>query len=112
MRPEREDALERLADDPPGWHVREVIDLEGEPGYPLMGSSPAERYEALERGARIAGEAMRDHLFVGDGTHCEARIGFAPMGSADTGRITGWAGCGYGRDTHPVLDAVELEAAR
>lgn len=106
MRPSIEDNLERLADDPPGWHVRETVDLDGAPGYPLMGSSPAERYEALERGARIAGQAMRDHLFVGDGTHCAARVGFGPQGSPEVGYISGWQGCGYGRDTHPVLDAV------
>jgi hypothetical protein len=47
---------------------------------------------------------MRDHLFEGDGVYCAHRVGFGPVGSAETGTITGWHGCGYGRDTHPVLD--------
>jgi hypothetical protein len=106
MRPSIEDNLERLADDPPGWHVRETVDLEGDPGYPLMGSSPAERYEALERGARIAGQAMRDHLFVGSGVYCEGWSAAARSGSDEAGYVSMRSRCGYGRDTHPVLDAV------
>lgn len=102
--PGREDDLERLADDPPGWHVRETVDLDGAPGYPLMGSSPAERYESLERAAHIAGQAMREHLFEGDGAYCAHRVGFGPVGSAATGTISGWSACGYGRGTHPVVE--------
>ena len=106
MRPSLEDGLERLADDPPGWHVREVVEVEGDPAYPLMGSSPAERYESLERGARIAGQAMRDHLFVGSGVYCESWGSGGRLGSPEVGYVSMRSVCGYGRDTHPVLDAV------
>jgi hypothetical protein len=98
MRPSDEDSLERRDSDAPGWHVREKT----EEGYPLMGSSPAERQEAVDRAFRIKREAMREHHFVGDGPYCEGRIPFAPVGSAETGWITGWAGCGYPRDMHHV----------
>jgi hypothetical protein len=99
MTPDLEDSLERLEGDPPGWHVRETT----ETGYPLMGSSPAERIESVERAARIKGQAMRDHVFIGDGPYCEARISTRPQGSPEVGTITGWVGCGYPRDTHPEV---------
>lgn len=98
--PDLEDSLERLKSDPPGWHVRETT----ETGYPLMGSSLAERAEAVERIARIKAQAMRDHVFVGDGPYCEARISTRSQGSPEVGIITGWAGCGYPADTHPEED--------
>ena len=98
--PSEVDTLPSSPEDPPGYHVREKT----EAGYPLMGSSPAEREEARQRAARIQRQAMRDHVFVGEGTYCEARISFAPIGSADAGWIVGWVGCGYGRDTHPTPD--------
>lgn len=97
-RPDDEDGLERRPEDPEGWHVRETT----ESGYPLMGSSPAERQEAVERMARIRAQAMRDHPFVGQGPYCEARIGWRPSGGPDTGVITGWSACGYPPDAHPV----------
>lgn len=96
--PPLEDNLARRDGEADGWHTRRLTD----DGHPLMGSSDAERAEAVERGARIKAQAMRDHAFVGDGPYCQARISFAPMGSAETGRITGWAGCGYPPDTHPA----------
>lgn len=100
MWPSPEDSLPRNDEDPPGWHIRETTD----DGYPLMGSSPAERAERAERGARIKRQAMRDHPFEGEGPYCQARIGWAPVGSAETGVITGWSACGYPRDTHPGND--------
>jgi hypothetical protein len=99
--PDLEDNLPRLADDPPGWHVRETVD----DGYPLMGSSPAERLAFVEDIARIEGQAMRDHTFEGGGRYCDARITTRPLGSPETGRITGWVGCGYPADKHPLVDA-------
>jgi hypothetical protein len=51
--------------------------------------------------ARCRAQAMRTHEFVGDEEYCQARIGFAPMGSPETGTVTGWMGCGYPRDLHP-----------
>jgi hypothetical protein len=86
-------------DDPPNYHFRRLT----RDGYPLMGSSPAEEAEARQRAERIRVQAMRDHVFVGEGQYCQARLSFAPMGSAETGTITGWAGCGYGRGTHPEV---------
>jgi glutathione S-transferase len=103
MWPPSEDGLARREGEPDGWHTRRLTD----DGHPLMGSSPAEREEAADRGARIMRQAMRDHPFVGGGRYCEARISFAPMGSAETGTITGWAGCGYNRETHPVCACSE-----
>lgn len=97
MWPSREDSLVRLAGEADDWHLRELT----EDGYPLMGSSPAERAEAVQRMARIKAQAMRSHEFVGEGPYCQARIGFAPQGSAETGVLTGWSACGYPRDCHP-----------
>ena len=96
--PSEVDTLPSSPEDPPGYHVREKT----ETGYPLMGSSPAEREEARQRAARIKRQAMRDHPFVGEGTYCEARISTWPQGTEETGMVTGWVGCGYGRDTHPT----------
>jgi hypothetical protein len=98
VRPSDEDSLERREADPPGWHVREKT---GE-GYPLMGSSPAERQEAVERAFRIKREAMRDHPFEGEGPYCAARITMRPVGSPEVGMITGWVGCGYSPELHPL----------
>lgn len=100
MRPSLEDSLTRHDEDPPGWHTRGTTCS----GYPLMGSSPAERAEGDERAARAKRQAMRDHPFEGEGRYCQARIGWAPVGSAETGVITGWSACGYPRDTHPGDD--------
>jgi hypothetical protein len=94
---DQEDSLERREDEPEGWHRRDTT----EAGYPLMGSSPAERAEARERGERIRAQAMRDHLFAGEGRYCEAMLPVGSSGSPETGIITMTAGCGYGRDTHP-----------
>ena len=91
------DSLPVGLDDPPNYHHRK---LTGD-GYPLMGSSPAEREEARERGERAKAAAMRDHAFVGAGPYCGARISFTPLGGPDTGSITGWSGCGYPQDMHP-----------
>jgi hypothetical protein len=96
--PSELDGLPVSPEDPPGYHVREKT----EGGYPLMGSSPAEREEARQRAARIQRQAMRDHPFVGEGAYCEARITTRTQGSAETGYVSGWVGCGYGRDTHPT----------
>jgi hypothetical protein len=94
-----EDSLERKPGEPEGYHRRETITLEG---YPLMGSSPAERAESLARGERIRREAMRDHLFVqGDGPHCAAMLPVGASGSPETGVVTMTAACGYPRETHP-----------
>jgi hypothetical protein len=100
--PTRFDAMPRSEGEPEGWHVREMT----EDGYPLMGSSPAERQEAKDRAARIQAQAMRGHRFVGDGPYCQGRISFAPIGSADTGWIVGWTGCGYPPDLHPEASAL------
>jgi len=95
-----EDSLERREGEPVGYHRRRTT----ETGYPLMGSSDAEREESHQRAIRIQRQAMRDHVFVGDGQYCEAMLPTCPSGSPETGVITGATGCGYGRDTHP--DAV------
>ena len=81
MTPDLEDRLERLEGDPAGWHVRETT----ETGYPLMGSSPAERLESVERIARIKAQAMRDHAFVGDGPYCALMGSGGRMGSPGRG---------------------------
>jgi len=95
----REDSLERKPGEPEGYHVRETITLED---YPLMGSSPAERAETLERAERIRRQSMRDHLFVqGEGPHCAAMLPVGSSGSPETGVVTMRAGCGYPRETHP-----------
>lgn len=83
--------------DPPGWHVREAT----EAGYPLMGSSPAERAECVSRGMRIQIQAMRDHEFEGGGQYCEHWSSPSTSGGPETGWVTMRARCGYGRDTHP-----------
>lgn len=54
--------------------------------------------------ARVKRQSIRSHPFEGDGPHCQARVSFEPIGSAETGFITGWSGCGYPRDLHPGLD--------
>lgn len=95
--PSELDTVPVSPEDPPGYHVREKT----ESGYPLMGSSPAEREEARQRSERIRRQAMRDHPFVGEGRYCEARISTGRTGSDEVGWVSGWVGCGYGRDTHP-----------
>lgn len=108
MRPSDVDSLPSSPGEPEGWHVREKTS----DGYPLMGSSPAERAEAEERMARIKAEAMREHRFVGDGPYCQGRISFAPIGGPDTGWIVGWSECGYPLDMHsPELQRSSLEEA-
>jgi len=92
-----EDSLERQEGEPVGYHRRRTT----ETGYPLMGSSDAEREEAHQRTIRIQRQAMRDHVFVGDGRYCEAMLPMGSSGGEETGIITMTAGCGYGRDTHP-----------
>lgn len=97
MRPSDEDNLEHVEGEPPGWHVREKT----ETGYPLMGSSPAERVEALERGQRIKRQAMRDHPFEGEGRYCQHwRVLTDRMTGA--GRLVMRDQCGYPPDTHPL----------
>ncbi len=108
MRPSDEDKLERVEGEPPGWHVREKT----ETGYPLMGSSPAERQEARERAERLRQESMRDHSFQGEGQYCERWSTPASSGGLDTGVVTMKSRCGYGRDTHPDLERAWDEAHR
>jgi hypothetical protein len=98
-----EDSLERREGEPEGYHVRETVDTEWCTGYPLMGSSPAERAESLERGERIRRQAMRDHSFVGGGPFCTAMIEMGSAGSAETGVVTMAAQCGYPREAHPDM---------
>jgi len=100
MRPSDVDNLPPVPGEPKDWHVREKT----EDGYPLMGSSPAEREDSLMRALECRSYAMQDHGFEGEGRHCEARIGFWPMGSPETGTITSWVGCGYPQDMHPIPD--------
>jgi len=95
--PSGTDDLDRLDTDPPGWHVREKTD----DGYPLMGSSPAERQENRERAARIKAQAMRTHPFEGSGVYCQFREGPSTSGGPATGVLTMWVQCGYPRDMHP-----------
>lgn len=83
--------------DPPGWHVRETT----AEGYPLMGSSPAERAECVERAERLRLAAMRDHPFEGEGPYCRAWQGPTFSGSPEVGVISMRIRCGYPPDTHP-----------
>lgn len=100
MVPSRMDNLPRLPEDPPGWHERETTGA----GYPLMGSSPAERADSQRRAARIKEQAMRSHPFQPSG-HDQRFCGF--MGPAAVLRGSGgvsWAmrtECGYPADCHP-----------
>lgn len=97
MRPSEVDNLTSREGEPPGWHVREKT----EDGYPLMGSSPAERVEALERQRRVRRQAMRDHPFEGEGRYCQHwRVLVDRMTGA--GRLTMRDQCGYPPDTHPL----------
>jgi hypothetical protein len=102
-RPSIVDSIVSTPEDPPGWHVRETT----EDGYPLMGSSPAERAEAVERTARIKAQAMRSHPFVGDGPYCQAMLTGARHGSVEVGFLTLTVGCGYPRDLHPDQDGAD-----
>lgn len=52
--------------------------------------------------ALIKAQAIRTHVFEGEGPYCQARISFTPKGSPEVGFITGWSGCGYPRDVHPA----------
>lgn len=106
MRPSDVDDMPSRRGEPPGWHVREKT----ETGYPLMGSSPAERQEARERASRLRQESMRDHPFQGEGQYCERWSAPASSGSLDTGVVTMKSRCGYGRDTHPALHGDHAEA--
>jgi len=96
--PDGSDGIPAKSDDPPGWHIREKTDE----GYPLVGSSPAERAEAAERLARIRRRDMRDHPFVGDGPYCEDLGPMLWSGTPTTGMVTMRVQCGWSRDTHPV----------
>lgn len=99
MRPSDFDSLPSSPGELSGWHVREKT----EDGYPLMGSSPAERAESAERSARIKARAMRNHPFVGDGRYCQqmgpVKISGDPV---TTGVVSMRVQCGYPRDTHPA----------
>lgn len=98
-RPSEYDSIWIKPSDPPGWHVREKTT----DGYPLMGSSPAERQDAAERTERARLAAMRDHPFVGEGRYCAAMLGPRFSGNpATTGVVTMSIGCGYPADLHPV----------
>jgi hypothetical protein len=101
MRPTLDDALPRLDIDPPGWHRRETT----EDGYPLMGSSPAERAESAERMARIRkASEIPDHQFAGNGSYCEAMLSRGSAGDpATTGVITMSSQCGYSAELHRKL---------
>lgn len=97
--PSEVDSLPSAPNDPPGWHVRVKTD----DGYPLMGSSPAERQEAAQRGERLRLQAMRSHVFVGDGQYCERWNGPVHVGDpATTGVVAMRVMCSYGRDLHPL----------
>ena len=102
--PDAEDDLVRLDTDPPFWHVRETINN----GYPLMGSSPAERAESDKRLARIRKAAdITDHPFIGGGPHCEAMLDCGVVGDpATTGAITMSSQCGYPEDLHGLAGEV------
>lgn len=102
MRPNREDDLPRSDTDPPGWHVRERTST----GYPLMGSSPAERAESVQRAARIRKQSeITGHGFVGDGPYCEAMLSRGPVGDpTTTGVITMFVQCGYSAGLHVESD--------
>ena len=95
------DSLPVLPSDPPRWHRREVHWEHG----PIYGSSPAEREAFLFDMLDSRAQGMRDHAFEGGGEYCEARIGFGPQGSPETGTITGWHGCGYPHDAHPIPES-------
>lgn len=107
MRPSDVDNLAPVPGEPKDWHVREKT----EDGYPLMGSSPAEREDSLMRVLDSRAQGMRDHGFEGEGRYCGARIGFRPTGSPEAGTITGWVGCGYPHDMHPIPDPEPMPEA-
>jgi hypothetical protein len=96
--PSLEDTLPRLDTDPPDWHVRETTD----DGYPLMGSSPAERADSVERLERIRKDSeITDHPFSGDGPYCQAMLDRGSIGGpATTGVIRMSSQCGYTNDLH------------
>lgn len=95
--PELEDDSERRETDPPGWHVRERT----ADGYPLMGSSPAERAEAVLELARIWKQSeITGHRFEGDGPYCEAMLARGSSGDLTRGVITMSSQCGYSADLH------------
>lgn len=96
-RPSLLDSIPRVPGDPYGWHLRETT----EDGYPLMGSSPAERAESKERMARLEAQAMRDHPFAGDGLNCEHRSQTTQGDPILWGRVTMSVICGYTRKHHP-----------
>lgn len=90
------DSIVSTPGEPDGYHRRETT----EDGYPLMGSSPAERDEARQRSERIQRQAMRDHPFVGEGRYCED-WGRPAVSGGPWGKLSMRVMCGYGRDTHP-----------
>lgn len=96
--PDAEDKLERKEGEPEGYHLRRST----EEGYPLMGSSDAERAESKERGERARQASMRDHPFVGSGPYCEDRGESSRSGQHGT--ITMWVECGWSREMHPTQE--------
>lgn len=103
--PDRYDSLPGIPGEPKDHHLRECL----ENGYPLMGSSPAERADFHRRVAESRRRAMRDHPFVGDGPYCAAMLGPAISGSANVGFVSMHVGCGYPPDVHP--EPVETDEA-
>lgn len=99
MRPSDVDSIAPEPGEPDGWHVRRKT----ADGYPLMGSSPAERAERQGRGARIRAQAMRDHPFEGEGRYCQHWRVLTDRMTAE-GRLVMREKCGYSRDTHPEVD--------
>lgn len=98
--PDAEDSLARQDGEPSGWHRRETTTG----GYPVMGSSPAERAEAIERVARIKAQAMRDHPFEPmerDARYCGYMGPAVVRGSKEYGSWAMRTECGYPPDCHP-----------
>jgi hypothetical protein len=94
------DRLPVLPDEPEGWHVRATM-LDG---YPLMGSSPAERAESEQRAQRIKRQAMRDHVFLPserDPRYCGLMLGGKPVTGAAGDQLAVLVECGYPVDAHP-----------
>ncbi|MEU4399744.1 hypothetical protein [Micromonospora orduensis] len=87
------------------WRDSDDIQLVGvdEIGEELVAAVDALANAEAEaaRLARIKSQAMRDHLFVGDGPHCEGWLGPNTVGTPEVGVISMRVGCGYPRDLHP-----------
>jgi hypothetical protein len=90
------DSLPPVPGEPAGYHARRRT----ETGYPLMGSSDAERDANAARSARARAACMRDHPFEGDGQYCQHwRVLTDRM--TMTGRLVMRDQCGWARDMHP-----------